>query len=122
MGLWLLQTPSALEINDTVYTKNGTDSVCLPCGEVPQCAHGILWEIDKSNPWKRVLNFFPSIPGRPPKYFYNYTKDKYGIIDSKNTSLVVKNTDTSDTGLFRCSTIGEDKDYDYITLLQVVGK
>ena len=122
MGLWLLQTPSTLEINDTVYTKNGTDSVCLPCGEVPQYAHGILWEIDKSNPWKRVLKFFPSIPGRRPKYFYNYTKDKYGIIDSQNTSLVVKNTDTSDTGLFRCSTIGEDEDYGYITLLQVVGK
>ena len=121
MGLWLLQTLLALEIHDTVYTENGTETVHLPCGEIPQYAHGIQWKMNKSNAWKKILKFYPSIPDGLPKYF-NYTKDKYAISDSINTSLVVKNIDISDSGLFKCNSIGEKVDYGYIILLQVVGK
>ena len=122
MCLWLLQTLSAVEIHDTVYMENGTESVHLPCGEISQYAHGIQWEMNKSNAWKKILKFYPSIPGGLPKYFNYFSKDKYAISDSINTSLVVKNIDISDSGLFRCSIIGEEVDYGYITLLQVVGK
>ena len=122
MGLWLLQTQSALEIYGIVYIENGTESVSLPCGEVPQYVHGIQWEMDKSNTWEKIMKSYPSKPSGRPKYFNCYTKDKYAISDSKNTSLIVKHIDISDTGLFRCNTIGEDEDYGYIILLQVVGK
>ena len=108
-------------VNGIVYTENGTESVYVPCGEASD-VYGIEWEIKTSSEWTKILKFYPDIPGERPKYFNNYTEDKYAISDSINTSLEVQNIDISDTGLFKCRTIGQGVDYSYITLLQVVGK
>ena len=120
-GLCMLKTISAL---DTLYTENGIESTYLPCGDVPENVPRIEWEKYESNGWRKILKFNPNTYGQRPwtKYFYNYTKDKFGISDSINTTLVVKHIDISKTGLFRCRTVGGDVDYSYTTLLQVVGK
>ena len=56
-GMWLLQTSLSLEIerHETVYIKNGTNSVDLPCGEVPVDAIVIHWFIEKENQIEKVL-------------------------------------------------------------------
>ena len=122
-GLWSLETLSALDpykdANGTCYTENGTESFHLPCGEVPDNVHGIEWQMYKFNKWRRILKF---TNGEQPKNFPNYTEDKYGVSDSDKTTLVVRHIDISESGLFRCRTVGTDIDYSYTTLLQVVGK
>ena len=109
-------------VNGTVYIENGTKSVHLPCGDIPENAYGIEWEMYKSQAWKRILKFYLIQHDQDLNHFYNYDTDKYGISDSDNTSLVVNNINISDIGLFRCRTVGEYEDYRFTTFLQVVGK
>ena len=109
-------------INATVYIQNGTQSADLSCGEVPDNAIAIEWYIKISNEWKRILKFYPNKPHRYPEYYYGHTEEKYGINESVNTSLVIRNIEPSDSGLFMCATTGGKLSYSYTTLLNVVGK
>ena len=125
MSLWLLQKASATEsdgINDTVYIENGTESADLQCGEVPSNAIAIEWYLYKTDQLIRILRLNKNTPNRIPEYYNGYTADKYGISESMNTSLVVKNIQLSDTGLFSCGIIGRSWAYGNYTILQVVGK
>ena len=123
-----MQTPLAEEldgeIDETIYIKNGTDTVDLSCGEVPPNALGIEWFLYKSNNFKikMILKVHRNKFSRYPKYYKGYTADKYGISKSVNTSLVVKNIELSDTDNYTCSTTGGAVDHKYTTSLQVVGK
>ena len=126
MSLCLLLTLSAVEsddkfkINETIYTENGTASVDLSCGEVPQSALATEWFIKESDGWNKLLKFHHTNSEISIK-FYNYTN--YDISESVNTSLVVKNVQLSDSTLFMCGAAGgSNKSYERITMLQVVGK
>ena len=125
MSLCLLQTPSARafegEINNIIYTENGTRSVVLPCGEVPWDIVAIEWFVYGNYEWDKILKFYYYSPGSFPRYFYDDTSDKYGLSESVNTSLVVKDVELTDTSFFRCSTSG-NMHHLYTTLLQVVGE
>ena len=125
MSLWMLCT-SALEpdeyVNSTVYTENGKESVDLSCGENLANEVAIYWSIFKCSHWSDILKIYPYIPTRNITYFENYTADKYGISESVNTSLVVKNIDISDNACFRCRSAGAGLAYSHITMLNVSGK
>ena len=122
--MWLLQTSLSLEIqpHETVYIKNGTNSVDLPCGEVPVDAIAIEWFIRRENEIEKVLKLYPHIPGRVLKSFYGYTPDKFDISECVNTSLVVKNISLSDSGHYICVAYDGLNHSRHITLLLVVGK
>ena len=126
MGLWMFHTISAVVADDfknaTIYIKNGTGSVDLSCGEVPEKATAIDWFIKKSNTWIRILKFKHMKPNTAPQYYTNNSKDKYDISTSVNTSLVVKNIVPMDIGVYKCSTRGGTQDYSYITLLKIEGE
>ena len=126
MGLWLLQTVLAAEVDDhiniTVHIYNGTESVNLSCGEVPEHTTGIEWLMNKFNGWQRILKYHHSKPDRLPEHYATNSRDKYDISDSVKTSLVVKNIELTDTGLYKCRTRGGSLVYSYTTLLRVVGK
>ena len=126
MSLWLFMIPSAMgvneDINATVYSYNGTESVDLSCGDVPEMITGIVWYIKKLNEWKMILKFYHNKPDKPPEHYNNYSIDKYDMSESMSTSLLVKNIEFSDTGLFKCRTRGGSLAYSYTTLLNVVGK
>ena len=126
LDLWLLQTASAIEIhndiNAIVYIDNGTESADLSCGKVPENATAIEWFLQNSEEWEMILKFKHMTPGSVPQNIVTYKRDKYGITDSVHTSLVIKNIDISDIGLFQCITKGTDMAYTYTTLLKVVGK
>ena len=110
------------EINKTVYIENGTASVHLSCGKVPQSAITIEWFTDRNNEWNKILKFYHKNPSNSPEYDDFYTKDKYGL-ESLNASLVIKNIEISDDGLYQCGTArGAKEAYKYTTKLQVVGK
>ena len=125
MSLWILWT-SALKpdkyVSSTVYTKNGKESVDLSCGENLTNVVAIYWSIYKSNDWSDILKMYPHIPTRNITHFENYTADKYGINESVNTSLVVKNIDVSDNAYFKCRSAGAGQAYSHITMLNVSGK
>ena len=105
-------------INATVNIENGTKSVDLSCGEIPDNAVAIEWYI-KAGEWKRILKFYPT---ELPEYYNNYNEEKYGISESVNTSLIIRNIELSDSGMFICATTGGLLSYTYTTLLNVVGK
>ena len=110
-------------IDETVYIEKGAASVILSCGNLPQDAFAIEWFVHKYSVFERIMKFYYKIPNSSPLYSDRYTADKYDIDDSVNTSLVVKNIDLADGGLFQCGTAGGAGDvYSYITKLQVVGK
>ena len=122
MGLSLLQTVSAVEReedpNKTIYVENGTESVELSCGPLPENPIAIAWRIKQSDGWKKILKIYTSGPSE------QYDTDKYGISESVNTSLVVKKVVLSsfDSALFRCDIAGGSLDYRYTTRLQIVGE
>ena len=122
----LLAMPSAMfddGIDETVYIEKGAASVILSCGNLPQDAIAIEWLTDKYSGFEKIMKFYYKTPNSVPRYSNHYTADKYDIDESVNTSLVVKNINLSDDGLFQCDTIGGAGDaYSYITKLQVVGK
>ena len=122
MGLWILQTPSAVEhgeyINCTVYIDTETESIDLPCGEVPKNAAAIHWSTFTYF-WESILIFYPLAPNGTILFSKDFNADNYGINQS---SLVVKNIELSKTSLFRCRATGYQRDYIYTTRLQVVGK
>ena len=124
VALWLRQTQSAMDfdkmLSDTVYIKNGTDTVELPC-ELPQVITGIQW-ILYCNESKEILKSYKTTTGKPLKYQNNYSDDKYGINESVYTTLVVKNITPSDTSHYICLYIGGGSSNNYTTKLQVVGK
>ena len=128
ISLGLLVTLSTVEsveqfkINETIYIENGTESVELSCGEVPQSAMAIEWFIHKSNEWRKLLKFYHinSSDSSNPRYFND--PSKYDISKSVNTFLVVKNINLSDTVLFMCGSLGGHFNHSYTTMLQVVGK
>ena len=126
MTLCLLLAVSAVvpdeEIDETVYIENGAASVTLSCGEVPTNSVAIEWFIKKDYAFEKILKFYYKTPNKSPQHTDSYTSDKYDINESVNTSLVVKNVELSDDGLFQCGTAGEQDGYSYMTKLQVVGK
>ena len=125
MGLWLLKTTVSVSSNDDindVYANAGVESIELSCGDVPENATLIDWNIKKSDEWKMILKFEHIKPGTAAEYYYNYSQEKYDISESVHTSLVVKNVQLSDTGLFNCKTRGASQAYSYITSLKIVGK
>ena len=126
VGLWLLQTVLAAEVDDhvniTVHIHNGTESANLSCGEVPEHTTGIEWLMNKFNGWQRILKYYHNKPDRAPEHYPKYSRDKYDISKSVKTYFVVKNIDFTDTGLYKCRTRGGSLVYSYTTLLQVVGK
>ena len=127
ISLGLLVTLSTVEsveqfkINKTIYIENGTESVELPCGEVPQSSVAIEWFIRKSNEWRKLLKFYHLNPSDSsnPRYFND--SSKYDISKSVNTSLVVKDINLSDTVMFKCGSLGGHFNHSYTTMLQVVG-
>ena len=120
------QTPSAVDadqdVNNTVDTKIGAKSAVLSCGEIPEDATAVEWYMYKANEWKNILKFYHNTPGPSPEYYQGYTKDKYDISGTMQTSLVVKNIKMSDFGLFKCITTGGSVSYNYTNLLGVWGK
>ena len=126
MGLWLQQAQSVVgfdgKSNATIYTKNGTKSVNLPCGEFHNGGVGIEWRQHIYNQSKKILKVYNNRSGESTKYYNNYTSSKYGINRSAHTSLVIKNLLVSDTGYYICHTIGERASYRYTTMLHVVGE
>ena len=125
MALWVLQTLRALDfdgrINDVVWIQNGTKSVDLSCGELPHNDIAIEWFSYNSTQLKKILKFYYNMSGSP-RFYNNYTEKKYGISESDNTSLVVKNIELSDATNYTCSTIGGEHSYMHTTMLKVVGK
>ena len=109
-------------VNSTVYAENGRESVDLSCGENLTNGVAIYWSISKSNHWSDILKIYPHIPTRNITYLESYTAEKYGISESVNTSLVVKNIDISDNACFRCRSAGAGLAYSHITMLNVSGK
>ena len=126
LGVWLLQITSAIEtdngINDTIYIDNGTESVDLSCGKVPPSATAIEWFLHNSKEWQMILKFEHIKLDTVQQNAANYSRDKYDISESVPTSLVIKNIDLSDIGLFKCVTKGTVMAYSYTILLKVVGK
>ena len=126
MVLWMLKitsdSVSAQYINDTVYIENGTESTQLSCGENPQNWFAIYWSKYKSDEWSDILKVYPNRPSKKIAYYEGHTAKKYAITGSLNTSLLVKNLDLSDTGLFRCRSAGGGVVYSYITLVKNVGE
>ena len=127
MTLCVLLTISSVvsdeEIDETVYIENGTASVILSCGEIPQNSVAIEWFINKPSGFEKILKFYYTIRNMVPRYPGPYTKDKYDIDESVNTTLVVKSIELSDDGLFQCGIVGGTGNaYSYTTMLQVVGK
>ena len=125
MGLWLLQTASAVavpekDIDRTVSVFSGTESVDLPCGEIDN-PYAIEWRIKKPDGWTKILKIYKS---DDPEYYEEYNADKYGISESADTAIKVKNIDASafTSQLFRCDTPGSSQDYIYTTRVMVVGK
>ena len=121
-----MHTTSAVEheeyANGTVFIENGVESVELPCGEVPKNAVAIQWSTFKSHEWRNILRFYPTTLERPLLYYGGYTADNYGISESVNTSLVLKDIDHSENSLFRCITAGGGLAYSYTTMIKVVGE
>ena len=109
-------------IDDTVTIENGTEFIEMTCGEGPKNEVAIFWSVLKSDQWSNIMKFYPKTPSKKILYYSGYTAEKYGISKSVNTSLVVKDINLEENGLFRCSSGGEGQGYSYITLLQVVGK
>ena len=126
MSLWMLQITSDMVPhqykNHTVSTEEGAESVELPCGEDTEKEVAIYWYMFKHNQWRNILKLFPTKPRKNITYYTGYTSDKYGVSKSVNTSLVIRNIDCSDTGLFRCESGGGQSTYSYTTLLKVLGK
>ena len=123
--MYLLQTSAAepyTDANNTVYTDVGAESVDLSCGEVPKNAGSIQWSVKKSKEWERILKFDHNNTNTAPRYYNSYSAEKYKISESVHTSLVVKNIELSDVGLFQCITRGAHVTYSYTTSLKVVGK
>ena len=124
MSLCLLVTLSAIEsaeqckINERVYIENGAAFAELSCGDVPQVAVGVEWFIYNSTEWVKLLKIYKTQPG---SYEYNYDSTKYGLSESVNMSLVVKNIKLSDSALFKCGSLGNSTHIRCIRL-QVVGK
>ena len=125
MGLWSLQIQSAVEFDektpDTIFVKNGTESLDLPCGEISEDVIGIEWFMYKSYYLIKILKFYHTTSDTSPIYYNGYTANKYGISDSVNTSLVVKRINLSDTGWFTCRTVGTVH-YHHNTTITVVCK
>ena len=107
-------------INRTVYVMNGTESVDLPCDEVKN-AFAVEWRIKKPDGWTKILKIYKS---SDPEYYAEYNTDKYGIGESVDTAIKIKNIDaaTFASELLRCDILGSYRDYFYTTLLKVVGK
>ena len=112
MGLWLLQTHSAVasdaKIINKYYIKNETEPVDLPCGEVSDDVIAIEWSLHKSNKMKKILKFYHTTPGSSPRYYNGYTAENYTINEFMNTSIVVQRIDLSEVDWFTCRTIGGD--------------
>ena len=125
VALWMLNTSSALEhneyINATICIRNQTESVNLPCGNVPEKATAIEWFAKNLKEWERILKFYINT-NRDIQYYNNYSREKYDISDSVNTSLVVMNIVPSSIGVFKCTASGGIVEYSYTTLLKIVGK
>ena len=100
-----------------VNTKNGAESVDLPCGEVPHNAPAILWSRVKED--KIVQKFYLNKRGR---YSVYYTPNKYDLNESLPGCLVIKNIEPSDTGYYTCQTIGLPVFFLHTTWLRVIGK
>ena len=108
------------KINKTVYIENGSASVDLSCGEVPQSSFAIEWFIYNGTDWLKLLKFYHTNSGRT-----NYSSSdstEYGISESVNTSLVIKSIKLSDSALFKCGAVGGSVGYSHTTMLQAVGK
>ena len=122
----MLHATAAVEpedyINSTVYVDYGVQSVELTCGEVPKNAVAIQWSTFKFHEWKNILRFYPTTLERPLSYYEGFTADNYGISESVNTSLVVKDIGHLEKSLFRCITVGKGQPYSYTTLIKVVGE
>ena len=125
-GLWLLQTQSVVasgaKIINTYYIMNETESVDLPCGNLSDDVIAIEWSLHKSNKMKKILKFYHTTPGSSPRYYNGYTAENYTISESVNTSMVVQRIDLSEVAWFTCRTIGGTVHYEYIVIIQVVGK
>ena len=121
--LWMLYTTSyehTEDINATVWTEKGTESLDLSCGKVPEETTTIMW-FRGTYELKKILKiYFKTDPLL--QYYNNYSRDKYGISIPMYTSLVVKNIVPSDTGVFKCTAYGRILDYSYTTLLMIMGK
>ena len=129
MVLWLMQVQPTLqlaeetkEIEHKVYTKYGTESVYLPCGELTENVIGIEWFLYKSKQLKKILKFYPNASGSSPRYYNNYTAENYGFNASVKNSLVIKSIEPSNIDWFVCSTVGTDVHYNHTIILQIVGK
>ena len=109
-------------INRTIYIENGTESVDLACGEDLENAVTIYWSILKNKEWKKILKLYPNTSIKPTLYEKENTTDRYGISESVNTSLVIKNTDLLENNVFRCTTLGDGLNNIYNTLLKIGGK
>ena len=124
--LWLLLTLSSVElgvvISDTVYVVNGTESVDLSCGEVPDNANAIEWFMYRSGKNIKIFKYYHKTPGRIPKYYSGCTAEKYDISHSGNPSMVLKNIKLADVDHYICVAIMGVGSHMHTTLLQVVGK
>ena len=109
-------------INETIYINNLTESVDLPCGEDVENASAIYWSIfnEWKFEWEKILKMSPTSTDIHP--YENKNTNRYGISESVNTSIVVKNDRLSENNWFRCTTSGEGPAYSYTVLLKVVGK
>ena len=125
----MLKTTSAVEKNDevnaTVQIKNGTESINLSCGEVPEYHLIATWfRVYKFNSEKDLKKILKIQCNKPDslKCGKNVTTDKYAVSELTNTSLILKNINLSDTDHYRCQSSGTTDLYAYTTLLEVVGK
>ena len=65
-----------VHVDDIVYIVNGAESVELSCGEgfsLPT----IGWYKYSSNGWKMIFYYYPKKLNIPPKYYNDYSADKY---------------------------------------------
>ena len=124
MSLCVLLTLSAMEsdekTNKRVYIENGSASVELSCGEVSESSFAIEWLMYTGVDWLKLLKFYHTNSDRSNYSNSNY--NKYGISESVNTSLVVKNIKLWDSALYQCGSLGGSITQTHFTRLEVVGK
>ena len=124
LSLWVLQTLSApcyhADLDVIVSVENGTESVELPCGDIPSdCT---WWFMDSSNGWKLIFDHDHKKMNQTPRYYNGYSADKYETGKTADTNLVIQNIEPSDSHLFRCIAKTGGLGYSNTIMLQVKGK
>ena len=118
MGLRLVLTQFHLKICNTIYIKNGSKSVDIPCSSVIGNATAKKWHINKET----TEEIRCSRTKRTDKIVCcDPLTAKCDIRGPVTSSLVIENIKISDTGYYSCRT---SRGYDYVedtTLLLVVG-